>query len=145
MNARIPRIILFGLLALIALSELVFSNLGTLNGDLAGGAATLGLTVQQERTRLLILIMLDAIAGFGAVLALFGAIRPTGANLFQYGAGLAALGYFGYGTYQVFAALTQLQAGMRVPVLIVGLVYAFIGAMAWLIGRRAEVVPDSVR
>jgi hypothetical protein len=140
MKSRIPHIIFFGLLALIALSELFFSNLGTLNGDIAGVANMLGLTVQQERTRLLILIALDAIAGIGALIAVLGAARPSSANLFQYGASMCALGFVAYGIYQFFAALTQLGDAVRVPVTIVGVVYAGIGVIAWLVGRRADVV-----
>ncbi len=137
MKTRIPRLIFFGLLALIALSELFFSNLGTLNGDMAGVASMLGLTVQQERTRLLILIALDAIAGIGAVLAIIGAARTDSANLFQYGASLCALGFFAYGIYQLFAALTQLSDAVRAPVAIVGVIYAAIGIVVWFVGRRA--------
>ncbi len=137
MKTRIPHLIFFGLLALIALSELFFSNLGTLNGDIASVANMLGLTVPQERTRLLILIALDAIAGIGAVLAIMGTLRLGSANLFHYGAVLCALGFCAYGIYQLFAALTQLSDGVRVPVAIVGVIYAAIGAIVWFVGRRA--------
>lgn len=138
MQMRYGALVLFVLLALIAFSELIFSNLGTLNGDIAGVAQMLGLTLQQERTRLLILIALDAIAGVGAVLAVVGLLM--GNRLIAYGASLCAMGFFAYGVYQIFAALTQLGANVRVPVAVAGAMYLLLGVAAWLVGRRAAAV-----
>ncbi len=140
MQLRIGALILFILLALIAFSELVFSNLGTLNGDLAGTAQMLGLTPVQERSRLLILIALDAIAGVGALLAIVGLLVRN--NLIAYGASLCAIGFLAYGVYQVFAALTQLSDAVRLPVVIAGALYALLGVAAWFIGRRAALAPQ---
>jgi hypothetical protein len=61
-KAKIGRLIFFGLLALLMLAELFFSNVGSL-GRLEAVAAQLGLTSEAERTRLFILIILDAIGG----------------------------------------------------------------------------------
>lgn len=138
MQMRYGALVLFVLLALIAFSELIFSNLGTLNGDIAGVAQMLGLTLQQERTRLLILIALDAIAGVGAVLAVVGLLMRD--RLIAYGASLCAMGFFAYGVYQIFAALTQLGANVRVPVAVAGAMYLLLGVAAWLVGRRAAAV-----
>lgn len=138
MQMRYGALVLFVLLALIAFSELIFSNLGTLNGDIAGVAQMLGLTLQQERTRLLILIALDAIAGVGAVLAVVGLLMRN--RLIAYGASLCAMGFFAYGVYQIFAALTQLGANVRVPVAVAGAMYLLLGVAAWLVGRRAAAV-----
>lgn len=135
MQMRYGALVLFVLLALIAFSELIFSNLGTLNGDIAGVAQMLGLTLQQERTRLLILIALDAIAGVGAVLAVVGLLMRD--RLIAYGASLCAMGFFAYGVYQIFAALTQLGADVRVSVVVAGAMYLLLGVAAWLVGRRA--------
>ncbi len=134
MGTRIGALIFFALLALIALSELIFSNLGTLSGDLAGAARMLGLTTAQERTRLLILIALDAVAGAGALLAVIGLLSRT--HLAAYGASLCAVGFLAYGVYQVFAALTQLSEVVRLPVIVAGLLYALLGVAAWFVGRR---------
>lgn len=141
MQLRIGALILFILLALIAFSELIFSNLGTLNGDLAGAAQMLGLTLAEERTRLLILIALDAIAGAGALLAIIGLLARN--HLVAYGASLCAIGFLAYGTYQVFAALTQLSASVRLPVIIAGAIYALLGVAAWFTGRRAALTIES--
>lgn len=138
MNSRIATIIFFSLLALIALSELVFSNLGTLNGDLQGAANLLGLSTAQERSRLLILIALDAIAGVGAVLAVIGLIARNG--LATYGASMCAMGFLAYGIYQLFAALTQLGPAMQGPVAAIGALYAGIGVAAWFVGRRSSAI-----
>lgn len=134
MSSRIPRIIFFALITITLFSEMVFSNIGTLNGDLAGTARTLGLSVDAERQRLLILILLDAVAGIGAVIALVGALTKR-ANVLRAGGAMCAIGLVAYGLYQIIAALTQLGPDLRVPVMFAGALYLLIGIMAWLIGR----------
>ena len=135
MNSRIPRIIFFGLLTLVAFSELLFSNIGTLTGNMTSVATMLGLTLEQERIRLLILIALDAIAGIGAVIAVIGLLRRNG--LLAVGARICAIGFVAYGLYQLFAALTQLGAAVRGPVMGAGGTYLLVGIVAWFVGRRA--------
>lgn len=134
MKSRIPRIVFFGLIAITLFSELIFSNVGTLNGDLTGTAQMLGLSVDAERQRLLILIMLDAVAGIGAVIALAGTVTGR-LNLLRAGGMLCAIGLVAYGLYQIIAALTQLGPALRVPVIVAGGLYMLIGMMAWMIGR----------
>ncbi|MCS6846234.1 MAG: hypothetical protein RMN52_00800 [Anaerolineae bacterium] len=138
MQTRIGALILFILLALIAFSELIFSNLGTLSGDLAGAAQMLGLTPAQERTRLFILITLDAIAGVGALLAIIGLLARN--KLIAYGASLCAIGFLAYAIYQIFAALTQLSATVRLPVIVAGALYTLLSVAAWFTGRRAAAL-----
>lgn len=134
MTSRIPRLIFFGLIAITLFSEMLFSNLGTLNGDIAGTAQMLGLSVDAERQRLLILIMLDAVAGVGAVIAIVGAVTGR-LNLMRSGGTLCAIGLVAYGLYQLIAALTQLGPDLRMPVMLAGGLYMLIGVMAWLISR----------
>lgn len=134
MSSRIPRIIFFSLIAITLLSELFFSNLGTLNGDIAGTAQSLGLSIEAERQRLLILIMLDAIGGIGAVIAIIGA-AANNAKVLRAGGAMCAIGLMAYGLYQLIAALTQLGPDLRAPIIMVGVIYMLIGVMAWLIGR----------
>jgi hypothetical protein len=131
-RARIGRIIFFGILALLLLAELFFSNLGSL-GRLETVAAQLGLTPQAERSRLFILIVLDAVGGVGALLcvaALFG-----NRSLAKVGLPLTVFGFVAYGLYQIVSALTQLAAQWRMPITIVGLIYIVIGLAAWWVGR----------
>ena len=134
MRSRIPRILFFGLIAITLFSEMIFSNLGTLNGDIAGTAQMLGLSVEAERQRLLILILLDAVGGIGAVIAIVGAVTNK-ANVLRAGGTLCAVGLVAYGLYQLIAALTELGPDLRMPVMFAGALYALIGVMAWLIGR----------
>jgi hypothetical protein len=134
MSSRIPRIIFFCLIAITLFSELIFSNLGTLNGDIAGTAQMLGISVEAERRRLLILIMLDAIAGIGAVIAIVGAVMNK-ARVMRAGGAICAVGLMAYGLYQLFAAITQLGPDLRAPIILVGVLYMLIGVMAWLLGR----------
>jgi hypothetical protein len=134
MSSRIPRIIFFGLIAITLFSEMIFSNIGTLNGDTAGTAQMLGLSVEAERQRLLILIMLDAVGGIGAVIAIIGAVTGR-LNLLRAGGAMCAIGLMAYGLYQLFAAFVQLGPELRAPIIMVGVLYMLIGIMAWLLGR----------
>ena len=61
------RIIYFSFIAVIMLSELVTSNLYSLFGNLENTADIMGVTVAEERIRLYILIVLDIVAGGGAL------------------------------------------------------------------------------
>ncbi|MDW8352240.1 MAG: hypothetical protein RML99_10055 [Anaerolineae bacterium] len=136
-QSRIAALVLFVLLALIALSELIFNNLGALNGDPAGTGQALGLTPAQQRTRLLILIALDAIAGGGALLAIIGLLARNRA--IAHGALVCATGFLAYGLYQIFAALTQLNESLRPAAIGIGALYALLGVAAWFVGRRVAL------
>lgn len=125
----------YAAIALIMLSELFLSNVGTLIGDLEGTAAMLGLSPEDERNRLLILIVLDAIAGEGALLALWGLLRPNARMIGRFGAWQTAAGLLAYGAYQVYSALLVLAPEWRTPILGVGVLYMLIGALALRLGR----------
>ena len=129
------RALFFAIIGVLMLSELVFSNLGTLGGNLEATAQNLGLSVGAERTRLLILILLDGVAGVGALLALWALLRPTSAHLGQIGVQLATGGLIGYGLYQLGSALFQLAPKWKGPIVGVGLTYIVLGLAAWWIGR----------
>jgi hypothetical protein len=132
-----PRFLIgfYAIIALLMLAELLLSNIGTLAGNLDATAAMLGLSPDAERTRLVILIILDAVAGGGALLALWALLRPTGHALGRAGAWLTAIGMAGYGLYQIGAALLQLAPTWRGPILGVGVVYLLIGGLAAWLGR----------
>jgi len=131
----VPRLIFFFLIALLLLSELWLSNLGSLTNNLEGMAALMGLSVAAERVRLFILIGLDALGGGGALLALAGYLldRPA---LRRVGVLLTTLGLVLYGGYQLGSALTQLTPELRPTMALIGVVYAVIGIVAWRIGMR---------
>jgi hypothetical protein len=136
----LPRIIFFSIIALLMFAELWFSNVGTLTNNLEGIAALMGLSVAAERTRLIILISLDAIAGVGALIALVGClINHT--VLRRIGAMMTGIGLLLYGGYQLYSALTQLPAELRATIALIGLIYMGIGIAAWLIGMRPT--PDN--
>ncbi len=131
-RGKIGRLIFFAVLAVLVLSELFFSNVGSL-GNLETVAAQLGLTPEAERSRLFILILLDAVASIGAlvcVVALFG-----NSSLAKVGLPLTVFGFVAYGLYQIISALTQLAPQWRMPIVVVGLVYIAIGIVAWWLGR----------
>jgi hypothetical protein len=131
-GARLGRLIFFAVLALLLLSELFFSNIGSL-GRLEAVATQLGLTPAVERTRLFILIALDAIGGIGALLCVVALLGNR--SLARIGVPLTTLGFVTYGLYQIVSALTQLAPQWRIPIVIVGLVYLLIGIAAWFVGR----------
>lgn len=121
-------------LALIAFSELGFSNLNTLLTDLEATAADFGLSVGAERLRLAVLIILDGVAGTGAVISLVGFYRRDG-TWFRRGLYLTLGGFLTYGLYQVGSAWVQLADEYTVPVTIAGIVYALFGLFAYLGGQ----------
>lgn len=132
-RATIYQAFLF-LLAVIAFAELAFSNVFTLLTDLEGTAEQFGLSVGAERIRLLILIVLDGIAGSGAAIALLG-YRRGNVTLFSRGLSLTLGGFLAYGTYQVAAAWLQLAAEYQMPVTAAGITYAVLGFVAFVAGR----------
>lgn len=136
----LPRILFFALIAILLFAELWFSNLGTLTSNLEGIAALMGLSVAEERTRLIVLIVFNAIGGLGATLALVGCLLDR-AMLRRIGAMIAALGLVFYGIYQLFSALTQLPADLRTTIGLIGIVYIGIGIVAWIVGTRPT--PDA--
>ncbi|MEM7347435.1 MAG: hypothetical protein AAF485_24615 [Chloroflexota bacterium] len=131
---KIFRIIFFAVIALLLLSELVFSNIGSF-GNIEAVAEQLGLTVAAERVRLYILILFDAIGGVGALLALWGLFRSEAASTLRLGVLLTTIGLVGYGVYQFFSALFQLGDAFRIPIMIVGVVYAGLGIVTWTTNR----------
>ncbi|MEM7119074.1 MAG: hypothetical protein AAF614_42040 [Chloroflexota bacterium] len=131
---RILRIIFFAIIALLLLSELVFSNIGSL-GNVEEVAQQLGLTVPAERIRLYILILFDAIGGIGAILALIALSRTEALAPRRTGVLLTTIGLIGYGIYQFFSALLQLSGDFRIPVMSVGVVYTLLGVVAWITNR----------
>lgn len=140
LRAMLPRVIFFAVIAILMLAELWFSNLGSLTNNLEGTAALMGLSVDAERTRLLILIALDAVAGIGAVVALLGCFMDRSA-LRRAGAMVAALGLVSYGLYQLGSALWQLPPELRPTIAMIGVVYVGIGAVTWIVGMRPT--PDA--
>jgi hypothetical protein len=128
-NKSLGRIIIFAVLALLLLSKLLFSNIGSL-GRLEVVATQLGISPAAEQTRLFILIILDALGAVLTVLALLG-----NRSLAQTGIALTVFGFVAYGLYQLFSALTQLAPQWRIPISIVGVVYVAIGLLAWYVGR----------
>ena len=66
------QIIYFGFIAFLMLSEMITSHLWSLVGPLEETADLMGVGMAVERVRVAILILLDAVPGVGAVLAIRG-------------------------------------------------------------------------
>jgi len=138
------RVIYFGFIAFIMLSEMITSNVYSLFGPLEETAELMGVTVGLERIRLIILIVLDAIPGIGAVLAIRAYANPGTLSTGRIGVFATTIGMIVYGAYQVFAATFQL-GNMRMLVTIVGITYPLLGIGAWFVGadlRRGNLLPD---
>lgn len=134
-RAMLPRIFFFVVVALLVWAELWFSNLGSLRNNLTGTAAFMGLTVDQQRLRLLTLIGLDAIAGIGALITIVGCLRNK-VRLRRSGAMVTTVGLVLYGLFQILSALTQLPTEFSNTIILIGLVYIGIGIVTWVVGTR---------
>ncbi len=122
------------LLAAIAFFELVLGNLLTLAFNIGPAARTAGLTVQMEVLRLVILIVLDAAAGLGA-LAAHEAIRRENAGLLKKASLLSFIGFGLYAAYQLASAALLLAPGFRLSAAMAGLAYGVLGVLAFHFGR----------
>jgi hypothetical protein len=143
MNQR-SRIIYFGFIALLMLSELVTSNLWSLVGPLEKTAEMMGVTVAVERIRLIILIILDAVPGVGALLAIRGYRRAEASKAGLIGVYLTTFGMLAYGGYQFWSATFQI-GNMQGFVKLVGVVYAVLGIVGWYVGadlRNGPPLPE---
>lgn len=127
------RLIYFGFIAFLMLSEMVTSNLWSLVGPLEETAEIMGVSVETERLRLAILIVLDAIPGIGALLAIYGYRRTDAMRAGRVGVMMTTCGMLAYGVYQFGSATFQL-GNMQGFVKLVGVVYALLGLAAWFIG-----------
>jgi hypothetical protein len=128
------RIIYFGFIAFLMLSEMITSNLWSLVGPLEKTAEIMGVSVAMERVRLIILIVLDAVPGVGALLAIRGYRRVEASRVGRMGVYLTTYGMLTYGCYQFWSATFQL-GNMQGFVKLVGIVYALLGVVAWFVGR----------
>ena len=138
------RIIFFGFIAFLMLSEMITSNLYSLIGPLEETAKIMGVSVAVERVRLMILIVLDAIPGIGALFAIQGYRRVDSVKAGRIGVIATTYGMLVYGCYQFLSATFQL-GNMEGFVKLVGVVYALLGVAAWIIGvdlRRGLPSPD---
>jgi hypothetical protein len=140
------RIIFFAFIAILMLSEMIGSNLWSLIGPLEDTAKFMGVSVAEERVRLIILIILDAIPGIGALLAVQGYRRSGSRRTGRNGVIITTFGMLAYGSYQFTSAIIQL-GDRQSFVMLVGVVYASLGVAAWFIGSdlRQEVAsPDAL-
>jgi hypothetical protein len=128
------RIIFFAFVAFLMLSEMITSNLWSLLGPLEETAKLMGVSVSEERIRLIILFILDAIPGIGALCAIRGYRRSESLKAGRNGVIITTIGMLAYGGYQFASALFQL-GNLRTFVMIVGVVYSLIGVAAWFVGR----------
>jgi hypothetical protein len=127
------RLIYFGFIAFLMLSEMITSNLFSLIGPLEETAEIMGVSVQTERLRLIILIVLDAIPGIGALLAVYSYRQTDAMRAGPVGVMMTTFGMLAYGVYQFGSATFQL-GNMQGFVKLVGIVYALLGLAAWFIG-----------
>jgi len=127
------RIIYFGFIAFLMLSEMITSNIYSLIGPLDRTAEIMGVSIAVEQVRLVILIILDAVPGVGAVLAIYGYRRVDAIMAGRVGVYLTTFGMLAYGAYQFWSATFQL-GNMQGFVKLVGTVYASLGIVAWYVG-----------
>jgi len=108
-------------------------NLYSLIGPLKNTADLMGVSVEAERIRLVILIFLDTIPAIGAVLSIWGYRKGEAARAGHIGVVITTIGMLAYGGYQFWAATFQLGFMPNLHKL-VGVVYATLGIIAWFVG-----------
>jgi hypothetical protein len=128
------RILFYAIVALLMLAELFLSNIGSLL-NLEATAIMVGLTPDNERARLLTLMVFDALAGIGAILVLWVLFGRRAAVFGRTGAWMVVAGMLLYGIYQIYSALFVLAPEWQPSILGVGLTYTLVGIAAWRIGR----------
>jgi len=126
------RIIYFSVIALLVITENI-GNVYSLFAGLEKTAELMGVPVQDERTRIMILIFLDAAVAIGALLALWAYKNSARVQAGLIGVFLTTNGLLAYGAYQFWAASTMLGF-MPTMHKIIGLVYAALGIAAWYAG-----------
>lgn len=99
-------------------------------------AGTFGIPVGAEVVRAGVLLVLALVVAVGALNAVIGLLgrRPT---LFRAGALVCAVGYVVYGIYQIASGALQLDS---VGVMVAGLAYAGLGALAYAMRRSLTTV-----
>jgi hypothetical protein len=127
------RIIYFGFVAVLMLSEMVTSNAYSLLGPLEDTAELMGVSASVERIRLIILIVLDAVPGVAAVIAITAYRSGDASGVGRVAVILTTFGMLAYGGYQFWSATFQL-GNMQNFVRLVGVVYAVFGIIAWFVG-----------
>jgi hypothetical protein len=131
MNKR-SRKIYFGFIAVLVLSENI-GNFYSLIGPLKNTADLMGVSVDAERIRLVILVFLDTIPAIGAMLSVWGYRNSEAARAGRIGVVITTVGMLAYGGYQFWAATFQLGF-MPTFHKLVGVVYATLGIIAWFVG-----------
>ncbi len=134
------RVIYFGFIAILMLSEMLTSNLYSLLGPLEDTAEMMGVSVAVERVRLMILIVLDAVPGVAALFAIQGYRKKISAQAARTGVIVTTLGMVGYGVYQFWSANFQI-GNMQGFVMLVGVLYASLGIVAWFVGGDLRKAP----
>jgi hypothetical protein len=127
------RIIFFSFIAFLVITENI-GNVYSLMGGLEKTAELMGVSVQDERTRILILIFLDAVPAIGALLALWAYKNTARIQTGRIGVALTTNGLLAYGAYQFWAATYQLGF-MPTMHKFIGIFYGLLGIAAWYAGN----------
>ena len=123
------RLLFFAILAGLMFAELLFRNAASLLTDLEGSAAAIGLSPESQQIRLFLLIILDGIAGGGAILAALAHWQRQFEDLGEIGVYMATGGLVAYGTYQFMVGAFQVDDSGRI-ILFIGVFYFMLGLAA---------------
>lgn len=133
-RTSIGKLLFYGFIALLFLSELGLSSLGGLQGDVALSAANNGIAAHTLRLYLIGLGILDALGGIGAGIAIAAIVRPGPKVPGRLGAILTTAALILYAAYQV--GFGQLATGLRASELyiMIGIVYLVFAMISWPVG-----------
>lgn len=130
----ILKIVFFAVIALAFWSELVFSSIsGLLNvEDLA---ARFNLNAGTLRPYLAALALLDVVGGTGALLVIWGYVKPNASSAGRLGVKITSIGMVVYAVYQAASGMFILGSDLQSMYIWIGVVYAVMGGVVWLIGK----------
>ncbi len=133
-KTTIGKLIFYGFIALLFLSELGLSSFGGLQSDLAASAASNGIEVQTLRLYLIGLGIIDVLGGIGTGLAIAALIRPGPNVPGRLGALLTTAALVLYAAYQV--AFEQFAVGLVANELyiMIAVLYLVLALISWPVG-----------
>jgi hypothetical protein len=139
MNGRLKAAIaFFAVITLLEIGDLVGLIMTLIEPEPI--AAMLGITVQVQRLRAVVFLLLAGQAALGSAIALYGLLRHQW-QVFRLGTMFGAVGLLLYGVFQIISTAIWLQS---LPFILVGGLYIGLGILAIWFGRSPVAAKTDV-
>lgn len=132
----IASLILAGIVALLFWSELIFSNLPSL-ADVSIPAETLGWEIGSTRLYFLVLLVLDAVGGVGAIVYIGSILKSGRSDWLGKVVWLTVAALMVYGVFQFVIAFV-LPQNLRIVYWSIGIAYVLMGFALRALYQRAK-------